>query len=164
MTPPPMTTTWARSGREGATSVVPRRLLEQLAELRAVELGDRPVVLLHAPLPEVEVDLADRALDRSPECPAVLGHQSPEPGPGDAMAAQPPVVRLHQLVELLGGQVGLAPEVAELEARVVVAGVLIVDQPQLLAVVDEVARQQVVVARNRRCRVRGQRASDPLGL
>src|SRR4051794_9476523 len=112
MTPPPTMTTWARSGSLAdwaAISVVPRGLLEQLLELRAVELGDRPVVLLHAPLPEVEVDGAHRALDRSPQGPAVLGHQSPEPRPGHAMTEQFSVVRLHQLVELLGGQVGLAP-------------------------------------------------------
>src|SRR6195952_1442688 len=160
MTPPPMMTTWARSGSWSVISVLPRRRLEQPLELRAVELGDRPVVLLHAPLPEVEVDRADRALDRSPEGPAVLGHQSPEPGPGHAMTEQLSVVGLHQLLELLGAQVGLAPEVAELEAGVVVAGVLVVDQPDLVAVVDEVLGEQVVVARHGALVVHGEGALD----
>src|SRR3954471_22689168 len=110
MTPPPMTTTRARSGRWEATSVVPRRLLEEGLELRPVELGHRAVVLLHRPLPEVEVDRADRALDRPPQGPAVLGHQPPEPRPGHPMTEQLPVVGLHQLLELLISQVGLAPQ------------------------------------------------------
>src|SRR4051812_12929366 len=168
MTPPPMTTTWARSGSpldvSVVTSVVPRGLLEQALELRTVELGHGPVVLLHRPLPEVEVDRADRALDRAPERPAVLRHQSPQPGPGDAVPEQSSVVRLHQLVELLGAEVGLAPEVAELEAGVVVAGVLVVDQPQLVAVVDEVAGEEVVVARHGPRRVHRQRPADVLRL
>src|SRR4051794_36797848 len=163
MTPPPMTTTRARSGRWEATSVVPRRLLEEVLELRPVELGDRAVVLLHRPLPEVEVDRADRVLDRAPERPAVLRHQSPQARPGDPMAQQLPVVRLHQLVELLAGEVRLAPEVAELEAGIVVAGVLVVDQPQLLAVVDEVPGEQVVVARHRLGRPRRERTADARG-
>jgi hypothetical protein len=45
--------------------------------------------------------------------------------------------------------VRFCPDVAELEAGVVVARVLVVDQPDPVAVVDEVGRQQVVVARNR---------------
>ena len=54
-----------------------------------------------------------------------------------------------ELVELLEREVRLAPDVAELEAGVVVARVLVVDQPELAADVDEVLGQEVVVARDR---------------
>ena len=56
-------------------------------------------------------------------------------------------------LDLLGREVALGGGVAELEAGVVVAGVLVVDQPTAaVAVVDEVGGQQVVVARHRRPR------------
>src|SRR4051812_1124608 len=100
-----------------ASSVVPARLLEQGLELGTVELLDRSVVLLHAPGPEVEVDGAHRVLDRPPERPAVLRHESPQSSSRDAVAKQLPVVRLHQLLELFRVQAGLAPDVPQLEAR-----------------------------------------------
>src|SRR6185437_3504570 len=53
-------------------------------------------------------------------------------------------------LELGEREVRLAPDVPELEARLVVARVLVVDQPQLAADVDEVLGEQVVVARHRR--------------
>src|SRR3954470_7897478 len=98
MTPPPMTTTRARSGSGVATSVLPRRLLQEIREAGILELRDRPVVLLHRPLPEVELDRAHRVLDGAPEGPAVLGHQPPEPRPRDPVAQHRAVVGLHQLV------------------------------------------------------------------
>src|SRR3954468_18152989 len=134
MTPPPITTTRARCGR----SVIAGHLLEEPLEVRAVELRDRTLVLLQPPGPEVEVDGADGVLDGGPQRPAVLRQQPPEPGPGYPVAEQPSVVGLDQLVELVERQRRLAPEVAELEAGVVVAAVLIVDEPQPLAVVDDV--------------------------
>ena len=54
-----------------------------------------------------------------------------------------------ELVELLERQVRFAPDVAELEAGVVVARVLVVDQLELASDVDEVLGQEVVVARDR---------------
>ena len=69
-------------------------------------------------------------------------------GAGDLVAQPAAVVRGDEFVELIDGQAALAPDVAQLEARVVVAGVLVVDQPHPVAVVDEVAGQQVVVARD----------------
>ena len=61
-----------------AESIRPLHLLEQLLEGRAVELGDGAVVLLHAPAPEVEVDVRDAVLDGGPQRPAVLRHEPPE--------------------------------------------------------------------------------------
>ncbi len=55
--------------------------------------------------------------------------------------------------ELLGG-------IAELERRVVVARVLVVDDPELRTVVEVVLGQQVVVARDRGHRSRGERRLD----
>ena len=67
---------------------------------------------------------------------------------GDLVAQRPAVVVRDELLELLEREIRLAPDVAELEARLVVAGVLVVDQPELAADVDEVLREQVVVARD----------------
>ena len=52
----------------------------------------------------------------------------------------------------------LAPDVAELEVGVVVAGVLVVDDEDGPAVVDEIGGQQVVVARP------GVTGPDPQGV
>ena len=73
------------------------------------------------------------------------------PGPAGPAAASAEV-RRHQRLDLVVVELALGGGVAELEAGVVVAGVLVVDQPHLVAVVDEVAGQQVVVARHRRPR------------
>ena len=54
-----------------------------------------------------------------------------------------------QLVELLQRKVRLAPDVPELEAGVVVPRVLVVDQAEGAADVDEVLGEEVVVARDR---------------
>src|SRR4051812_26621547 len=126
--PPPTTTTRARLG----SSAIRGHVVEQTVEVRTVEGRLRPVVLLHRPLPEVEVERAHRVLDRAPESPAVLGDQPPEPRAGDPVPVQHAVVGLDELVELVERQTGLAPDVAELEGGLVVAGVLVVDQPDPL--------------------------------
>ena len=59
-----------------------------------------------------------------------------------------PVVCLDQLLQLLEREVAFAPDVAELEVGVVVARVLVVDDRHRSAVVNEVGRQQIVVARS----------------
>ncbi len=53
-----------------------------------------------------------------------------------------------ELVELVERQVRLAPDVPELEAGVVVTRILVVDQPEAVADVDEVLGEKVVVARH----------------
>ena len=111
----------------------------------AFELGDGALVLLHPPAPEVEVDVGNAVLDGRPERPAVLRHEAPQPGARNLVGERPPVVVGDQLVELLEGEVRLAPDVPELEARVVVPGVLVVDEAKAVADVDEVLRQEVVV-------------------
>ena len=99
-------------------------------------------------------------MDAAPQCPAVLGDDALQVGPSDLVPQPAAVVRGDELVELLGGQAALAPDVAEFEARVVVAGVLVVDDPHPVAVFDEVARQQVVVARDGGLVGGGQRRFD----
>ena len=111
-----------------------------------VELLHRPVVLLHRPLPEVEVEVADRVLDRAPQRPAVLRHHAEESSPGHLIGQGLAVVMGDELLELVERQVGLAPDVAQLEGGIAVARVLPVDQPQPVAGVDDVGRQEVVVA------------------
>ena len=98
-------------------------------------------------------------LDRRPQRPPVARHQALQLGPREPARTRTAVVGGDELVELVVVEVALAPDVAELEAGVVVAGVLVVDEPDLVAVVDEVRRQQVVVARARAAPAsRGERA------
>src|SRR5680860_1045765 len=114
---------WWTSTRRG-------RRAEPGIEGRVVELLDSPVVLLHPPLPEVEVERAVGVLDGGPQRPAVLRHQTEQAGASDEVRPLPPVVVGDELVELVGREVRFAPDVAELEAWVVVPGVLEVDDPQ----------------------------------
>src|ERR1700712_2948875 len=134
----------ARAG--GLASVVTPDVLHELVELRPVELRDRALVLLHAPAPEVEVERRDAVLDRGPERPAVLRDETPQARPRDLVGERAPVVVADELVELREREIRLAPDVAELEHRVVVARVLVVDEAEAVAGPDEVLRQQVVVA------------------
>src|SRR6266702_1141321 len=67
-------------------------------------------------------------------------------GAGDLVPQRTAVVLRDQRLQRLVWQLALAPDVAELEAGIVIARVLVVDQPDLLAVLDEVGREQVVVA------------------
>src|ERR1700730_3808259 len=148
MTPPPMTTISARLGSSLAvvisspvtfgTSISALRELDELGQLRTSEGLDGPVVLLETPCPEVEVEVARRIRDRGPQGPPVLGHQSEQAGPGDLVDQPPAVVAGDELLELLAGEVAFAPDVAELEAGVVVARVLVVDQVNPLTAVDEI--------------------------
>ena len=110
---------------------------------------------------EIEVDRRDVRLDGAPQRPADVGHDHLETHPGQQGRGGVAEVGRAQLgdlgvvvPELLGG-------VAELEGRVVLAAVLLVDDPQPLAVVEVVLGEQVVVARDGRQRMDGQRRLDP---
>src|SRR4029077_956227 len=144
----------------GPRSVLTLDVLAQAREVRPVERLERALVLLHAPAPEVEVDRRHAILDRGPERPAVLRHQAPQASASDLVDERAAVVVRHQLVELLEREIGLAPDVAELEHRVVVARVLVVDQLEAVAHPDEVLGQQVVVARDGALVAHGHRALD----
>src|ERR1700689_962764 len=94
MTPPPMTTTRARSGRSASVgapstaapslpspaSVCPCHVDQEPLEVRPGEGGLGPAVLFHPPAPEVEVDGAGAVLDGRPQRPPVLRHDPPEAG------------------------------------------------------------------------------------
>src|SRR5262245_9355310 len=136
-------------GLSRTASVFARDVLEQAPEVGAVELQDGPLVMLHAPFPEVEVDLGDAVLNRGPERPSVLRHEPPEACASGLVSKRPAVVVANELVELLEREVRLAPDVAELEAGVVVARVLVVDEHERATDVDEVFGQEVVVAGDR---------------
>src|SRR4051795_3699910 len=137
MTPPPMMTTWARSGGDVLAMYVSDVLwsvggvyvVEQAGDMRAVEFGDGGLVAFHRPAPEVVLQCAGGALDAAPQCPAVLGDDALQVGSGGLVPQCPAVVRGDELIQLVGGQATLAPDVAELEAGIVVAGVLVVDDP-----------------------------------
>src|ERR1700689_271523 len=155
MTPPPMTPPRARAGRSASVgapspvvpsltspaSVCPCHVDQEPLEVRPGEGGLGPAVLFHPPAPEVEVDRAGAVLDGGPQRPPVLRHEPPEGGARQMAAGKLPVVRLHQLLQLLQGEVALAPDIAELEVGVVVPRVLVVDDPYRSAVVDEIGSQ-----------------------
>src|SRR4051812_7022749 len=139
MTPPPMMTIWARSG-SGAVGMGSYRssvgclcVGQQAGKVWSTEFGHSGLVALHRPFPEVEIQRAGAILDASPQRPAVLADDSLETCPRCLVSQPAPVVQRDQFVELIGGQPALGPEVAQLETRIVVAGVLVVDQPDLLA-------------------------------
>src|SRR5450631_4438856 len=121
MTPPPMITMRARSGSSSAISVLSLHVVEQLGERGSAELGAGGLVLRHAPRPEIEVDLARGVLDGGPQRPAVVRHQTLQPGAGDPVAQPTTVVGRHQLLELVEVKVAFAGDVAQFEAGIVVA-------------------------------------------
>src|SRR4051812_19934061 len=123
MTPPPMTTTCARSGfcvedigRLPLGSVTGRHFFEQPAERGAAELLHCVVVTLHGPFPEVEFQWAGTILDASPQRPAVLGDGALQPGPRDLVPQRTAVIGADEFFEPLDRQSAFAPDVAELEA------------------------------------------------
>ena len=61
--------------------VLARDLVQQPLEARAVELGDGPLVLLHAPLPEVEVDVARRRPGSTPTASSRTSTSAPTAAP-----------------------------------------------------------------------------------
>src|SRR3984885_3361675 len=132
-----MMTTRARDGN-ARDSVTAGRLIEQPPPGRAGPRGRTRLEPLHGPAPEVELDRAAGVLDRPPQRPSVLAYQPQDLGARDLVPQRKAVVGTHQIREGVGGQAAFAPDVAELETRVVVARVLVVDQPELRAVVDEV--------------------------
>src|SRR5690242_5308830 len=136
---------------KGRSRVSRRRLrgIEEPLEIWTVEFRDGPLVLLHPPGPEVEVDVAGGVLDGRPQGPPVLGHEPEEPSSRHLDAGMTPEVRRDQLFQPVWRQGRFAPEVAEFEAGVIVARVLEIDEPQPLTVVQDVGGEQIVVARHR---------------
>src|SRR6188472_2640967 len=122
MTPPPTTTTSARDGRSTTGHV-----LQQARQVRSAEGGLGLVEPLHPPGLEVVLDGAGGGLDEAPQRPAVLAAQRLEPHPGQVRARGRAEVRRGPRLGLLGREVALGGGVAELEAGVVVAAVLVVD-------------------------------------
>lgn len=121
---------------------------EEVIRSRVPAFADGHVESPHGPLPKVVLDWADRILNRPPQGPAILADDPLESCPRDLRPAVAPVVGRHQCVELVEVKMTLPPDVAKLERGVVVARILVVDEPNLLAIVDEVLREQIVVARN----------------
>src|ERR1700722_16892298 len=133
-----MMTTRARLGRS-RVSVIALDLLEQAREITGREAGRGAVEPLHRPRPEVELDRAHGVLDRAPQGPPVHADQAAEqPGAGDLA---PPGLAVGGRRRGAGGsgrEMSPGRDVAELEARVVVARPLVVDQPDPVPAVDEV--------------------------
>src|ERR1700733_12782540 len=127
-----MITTRARVGRS-VGSVIALGVLEEGGEGAGGEAGRGALEAFHRPPPEVVFDRARGVLDRAPQGPAVHADQAEEPGPGDLAAAWPLVVGGYEGGQGVAVEVGLGRDVAELEAGVVVAGQLVVDQPDPVA-------------------------------
>src|SRR5215467_13655125 len=142
-----MITTRARCGSSAIDYLIlSLHIVQEPPEVLTGKAARRALEALHRPRPEIEVQRAGRVLDRPPQRPAVLAHQAENPGPGDLVPQRGPVVAGDQPGQGVQGQPALAPDVAQLETGVVVARVLVVDQPDPLPVVDEVRGEQVVVA------------------
>src|SRR5207247_366748 len=105
---------------------------------------------LLGPAPEVVVDRGDRGLDGGPQGPADVGHDHLEAHPGEQRWRRLAEVRGAELLLVRSVEAQLLGRVAELKGRVVVAAVLVVDDPQYLAVVEVVLGEEVVVARDGR--------------
>src|SRR5208337_2583542 len=134
-----MITTRAREG----ISVILLDVLEQVFEASGGETTGRALEPFHGPGPEVVIEGARGVLDRAPQRPPVHAHQAEEPGPGDHAPPRPAVVGRDELGQRVIGQVRLGPDVAELEAGVVVTGQLVVDQPDPVPVVDDALAELV---------------------
>ncbi len=117
----------------------------------------QPVEVLGAVAREVEVDVRDRLLHEAPHRLAKIRHEAHQ----DVAVEVGSAVGREQLAVAGVVQPVRDGEVREVEGGVTHAGVLPVDDPEPLAGVDEVRRQQVVVARNERDRPR--RRLDPVG-
>src|SRR3954447_12665952 len=135
-TPPPMMTIRARSGSSRGRTIEPLLPvgLEHLAE---------PVARVGG---EVVVEVGEHLLDDAPHPLAVLRRGAVQPQPGELGLVAVAEVRGQQLGVVVHLERVHRREVAEVEERVAHAGVLPVDEPQPVAVVEQVGRQQVVVA------------------
>ena len=118
-------------------------------ELGAIELGRRARPALLGPAREVVVDRRDPGLDGGPERPADVRHDHLQPHPGEQGRGGLAEVGRAELDDPVVVEAQLLAGVAQLEGRIVVAAVLVVDDPQPLAVVEVVLGQQVVVAGDR---------------
>src|SRR6516165_2534861 len=87
---------------------------DQVLQGRAAEHFQSSVVLLYAPGPEVEVEFARCCLDRGPQGPSVVRHQSEERGSGHGASGCHPEVGLDQFRELLLIQLRLTAKIAQL--------------------------------------------------
>src|SRR5215218_8458062 len=140
-TPPPTMTQRALPRNSWAT-----RVLEPDGEAWVREPRPHALEVLLRVAREVEVDLGDRGLHDAPHRLAEVGHDPHQPDGREApaRAGLAPVALEQPLVPGLV-EAGGDRQVGEVEVAVAHARVLPVDDPDPLAVVDEVGRQQVVV-------------------
>ena len=108
------------------------------------------------------VDAAHALLDHPPQGPAVARDEPPELSPGDEWSRRAgvdggAVVGRAQVGEPFGAEARLGRRVAQLEGRLVHPRVLVVDDPQVSAVVEDVRGEQVVVAGHERLGMPGRR-------
>src|SRR5689334_20951226 len=118
-----MMTMRARCGSSAilVSSILSHYIIKQPLEVVAGQAFGGALEAGHRPGPEIEVERAGRVLDRPPQRPAVLAHHAEQPGPGDLVPQRGPVVSGDQFGQLVQGELALAPDVAQLEAGVVVA-------------------------------------------
>src|SRR5690349_9583726 len=106
-------------------SILNLYILKPLPKLGRLDLGLGLAPLGLGPLPEVEIDRADAVLDAAPQNPADIRHAIVQPHARDLALAGLAEVGRAEPLDLLGREVALVADVAQLEARVVVATVLI---------------------------------------
>src|ERR1700682_1243789 len=121
-------------------------LVEPDGKPARVQNLERPLPAARVVIDKIEFDARDLGLDGAPKRPADIRHQSEQ-------------VHSRELPRVVVAKVSAAEcsaqvlikfrflgRVAEIEARVVVAAELVIDDAKRLAIVDEVLAQQVVMA------------------
>ena len=99
---------------------------------------------------EIHVKRADALLQHAPHRLPKVGDHAHQRQSSEALrAGRAAVVGRKEIVVLIGGQLVVDAEVAEIEERIAHPGVLPVDDPDARAVVDEVRVEQIVVAGTR---------------
>ena len=115
------------------------------------------------PRPRSRSRSARRCPGSTPTASSRTARAATTPGRGRACAGSSPPQYASTSSRVVGHvEAGLAGDVAELEAGLVHARVLVVDEPDPVAVVDEVGGEQVVVARHQRLVARPHRVLERL--
>src|SRR6478672_209830 len=160
----PSATDRAREPGSGVDAVTPsgyRDLAQRILEALGGRISQQSVEAGGGVRHEVDVERAHALLEHAPHRLAKVGHDPHQRQPGEAVTSDRAVVCREQHLVLVGRELVIDAEVAEVEERVAHPGVFPVDDPDAASVVDEVGIEQVVVARPELDRSGEQRTLDP---
>src|SRR5207247_591742 len=151
------------TGAESSTTLALRQigcLCHPAPKVSRAQHPERPLPAPRVVAHEVEVDCRDLRLDRAPQRPADVRHEREQVHARQLPRIPPAEVRLAQGGPQLLAELRLLRGVAQVEAGIVVAAQLVVDDAQRRPVVDEVLAEEVVVAGRHRQRGDADRALD----